>query len=142
MGPGQWWPVAGESALGEGQAIGADCGGHPVALYRIRGALHATDSLCTHAFVPLEDGLLDGFEIECPVHQARFDVRTGACTRFPARRPLRTFTVRVAAGRIEVWIPAGTAPAMGAHRAPGFVAARPAADADPPDGAPVRQVPP
>ena len=86
---GAWWRVCDEAALSEGGACGAECGGHLVAVFRTRGELHATDSLCTHAFVPLQDGILDGYEIECPVHQARFDVRDGACTRFPATRPLR-----------------------------------------------------
>lgn len=110
---GEWWVAAPEARLREGGAIGAHCAGHPVAIYRVEGQLYATDSLCTHAFVPLEDGILDGFEIECPIHAARFDVRTGACLRFPARVPLRAFPVRSRDGQIQVWIPAGLEPARG-----------------------------
>lgn len=105
---GQWWPVVDESRLSDGAAFGADCGALRIAVYQVAGALYATDSLCTHAFVPLEDGMLDGYEIECPVHQARFDVRNGECRRFPADKPLRVFQTRREAGVVQVWIPAGT----------------------------------
>ncbi len=120
---GAWWRVCDEAALAEGGACGAECGGHLVAVFRTRGELHATDSLCTHAFVPLQDGILDGYEIECPVHQARFDVRDGACTRFPATRPLRTFRVRKHDRVVEVWIPAGLEPARRRLRPPATAAA-------------------
>jgi naphthalene 1,2-dioxygenase system ferredoxin subunit len=110
---GRWWELASDSALAEAPMLGGRCDGHPIAVFRVGDELHATDGLCSHAFVPLEDGFLDGFEIECPVHQARFDVRTGACTQFPAKRPLRTFRVRVHEGRIEVWIPEGLPLAKG-----------------------------
>lgn len=102
---GDWIGVGDATRLAEGSALGARPGGHPIAVFRQGGQLFATDSLCTHAFVPLEDGLLEGFEIECPVHQARFDIRTGACTAFPARFPLRTFPVREKADVLEVRIP-------------------------------------
>lgn len=119
---GRWWPVVEEARLVDGAAVGTEIrasepggeGAAPsaralrVAVFQVAGELHATDSLCTHAFVPLEDGLLDGHEIECPVHQARFDVRSGACLRFPAKRPLRVFEVRRHEGFVQVWIPAGT----------------------------------
>lgn len=116
---GRWWPVGLDAQVRDGAAFGAHCDGHPIAVYCVAGALYATDSLCTHALVPLEDGLLDGFEIECPVHQARFDVRTGACTQFPATRPLRAFQVRRHEGQVEVWISEGTVPARGVRRAAG-----------------------
>lgn len=105
---GQWWPVVEAQRLADGAAFGAQCGAVRIAVYQVAGELFATDSLCTHAFVPLEDGLLDGFEIECPVHQARFDVRSGACRRFPAAKPLRVFKVRRNDGQVQVWIPTGT----------------------------------
>ncbi len=108
---GDWVRVAEAVQLAEGGALGARPLGHPVAVFRRGGKLFATDSLCTHAFVPLEDGILDGFEIECPVHQARFDIRNGACMAFPARHPLRTFAVRENAGAIEVRVPRDLAPA-------------------------------
>jgi len=104
---GEWHAAGASAALAEGGVLGASAGAHRVAIYRREGRLHATDGLCTHAWVPLEDGLLDGFEIECPVHQARFDIRSGACTAFPAQHPLRTFPVREAEGRIEVFVARG-----------------------------------
>lgn len=113
---GEWIHAADAAQLPEGGALGVRAGGHPIAVFRQGGRLFATDSLCTHAFVPLEDGVLDAFEIECPVHQARFDIRTGACTAFPARHPLRTFRVREDGASIEVFIPLGLAPALRVRR--------------------------
>lgn len=119
QGDGQWLPAFDAAALPEGGARGARLGPHRIAVFRREGGLYATDSLCTHAWVPLEDGLLDGFEIECPVHQARFDIRNGECRAFPAERPLRTFPAREHDGRVEVWIPATLEVARAAVRRPG-----------------------
>jgi nitrite reductase/ring-hydroxylating ferredoxin subunit len=102
---GQWHAAPCAETLANGGALGVRINGHRIAIFRVDGALYATDSLCTHAFVPLEEGLLLGHEIECPVHQARFDIRTGACTAFPARRPLRVFPVRHSGDSVEVWVP-------------------------------------
>lgn len=113
---GKWWIIGDAAALADGGLRGVRCGEHPIVVYRVAGALHATDRLCTHAFVPLDDGILEGFEVECPVHQARFDVRTGACVRFPASTPLRTFDVRERDGVIEVWVADDLTPARNGRR--------------------------
>ena len=111
---GQWRRAGATGALPEGGILGAVLDGHRIAIYRRDGQLHATDGLCTHAWVPLEDGLLDGYEIECPVHQARVDIRTGACTAFPAQHPLRTFPARERDGVVEVFVASGLAKARAA----------------------------
>jgi naphthalene 1,2-dioxygenase system ferredoxin subunit len=58
--------------------------GCKVALYRCGEEYFATSDVCTHAYALLSDGWLDGYEIECPLHGARFDVRTGAALTSPA----------------------------------------------------------
>ena len=72
------------------------------------------DGLCTHGNTSLSDGYLDGCLIECPKHNARFDVRTGEAVRRPAVKPLGTYPVRVQGGHLVVTLPppegqAGTA---------------------------------
>lgn len=118
-GSGEWLPAFDAASLPEGGARGTRAGAHRIAVFRRDGRLYATDSLCTHAWVPLEDGVLDGFEIECPVHQARFDIRNGECRAFPAERPLRTYAVRERDGMVELWIPAGLDVARATVRRPG-----------------------
>ena len=78
----------------------------PVAVYRVDGSFYATADTCTHEEWSLgEDGELEGHEVVCCLHMARFDVRTGAATALPATVALETFPVRVEGG--EVWIAMG-----------------------------------
>jgi naphthalene 1,2-dioxygenase ferredoxin component len=65
------------------------------AVYRVGSEVFATASLCTHGNARLCDGFLDGYEIECPLHQGRFDIRTGAILCEPLNEPLKTFEVKV-----------------------------------------------
>ena len=69
-----------------------------VAVCNVDGTFWAIEDVCTHDDGPLGEGTLNGGEVECPRHGARFDVRTGAATRMPAIVPVRTFPVRVEDG--------------------------------------------
>jgi 3-phenylpropionate/trans-cinnamate dioxygenase ferredoxin component len=62
--------------------------GRAIALFNVDGVYHAIDDLCTHDGGPLADGELSGFEIQCPRHGARFDVRTGRALCMPAIEPV------------------------------------------------------
>jgi naphthalene 1,2-dioxygenase system ferredoxin subunit len=98
----EWIPVLNEDALGEGEVVGVEAHGEEIALYCVQGELHATSDLCTHGFARMSEGFLEGCEIECPIHQGRFDVRTGEPTCGPVTEPLRRHAVRREDGRI--WI--------------------------------------
>lgn len=74
----------------------------PVAVFHVDGAYHALEDVCTHDGGPLAEGVLEGCEIECPRHGARFDVRTGAVLSAPAFTPVPTFEVRVVNDEIQV----------------------------------------
>ena len=95
-----WTDVAAETDLFDGAAIAVLAGDRDIALYLLDGLAYATDNLCTHGHASLCDGFLEGFEIECPFHQGRFDVRTGAATCAPATDALRTWRVKIEAGRV------------------------------------------
>ncbi len=73
-----------------------------VALFRVGEEYFALDDVCTHDGGPLADGVVEGEEIECPRHGARFSVRTGAALCLPAMAPVTTYPVRVADGEIQV----------------------------------------
>ena len=79
-----------------------DIDGRAVALFNVARSLYAIDDVCTHDGGPLAEGELDGCEIECPRHGARFDVRTGAVLCMPAFEPVRTHEVKIADGAIWV----------------------------------------
>ena len=73
-----------------------------IAVCNVDGELYAIDDVCTHDEGSLDQGELEGFEIECPRHGARFDVRTGAVRALPAVVPVDTFKVRVEGDDIEL----------------------------------------
>jgi naphthalene 1,2-dioxygenase system ferredoxin subunit len=95
-----WTDVAAETDLFDGAAIAVALNGRDIALYSLDGAVYATDNLCTHGNARLCEGYLEGFEIECPFHQGRFDIRTGQATCAPAIEPVKTWPVKIEAGRV------------------------------------------
>ena len=97
-----WVRAAAPSDLAEGEVIGVEVAGHSIALYDADGNLFATDNICTHAYARLSDGWLDGEVIECPLHAARFDIRSGKVLDPPATEDLKTYPVRIVDGEIEV----------------------------------------
>ncbi len=74
--------------------------GRDIAIYTVGSEVYATDNLCTHGNARLCDGFLEGHEIECPLHQGRFDVRDGRPTCAPVTEPLRSYPVKVEGGRV------------------------------------------
>lgn len=73
------------------------------AIYRnAQGQYYATDGICTHAKVHLAGGFVMGNIIECPKHNGRFDFTTGQAQGAPACIDLRTYPVKVEAGRILI----------------------------------------
>jgi naphthalene 1,2-dioxygenase ferredoxin component len=97
-----WVRVASRGDLKEGDVLGVEAAGRRIALYDVDGAVFATDNICTHAYAHLSDGWLDGDAIECPLHAARFDVKTGKVLSPPASEDLKTYPVRVVGDTIEV----------------------------------------
>ncbi len=104
-----WTDIAGESDIPEGDVVGRVVDGREVALYRLGDEVFATDATCTHGNASLCGGFVepDG-SIECPLHQGRFDIRTGKALCEPLERDLAVHPVRVEGGR--VWIAIRPAP--------------------------------
>ena len=74
----------------------------PVAVFNADGELFAIDDTCTHQDASLSEGWLEDCMIECPLHAACFDLRTGKPTGPPAKRPVRTYDVLVRDGVVYV----------------------------------------
>ena len=82
-----------------------DHAGRTFAIYRTEEDQYfATDGLCTHEKVHLADGLVMGNIIECPKHNGRFDLRTGAAKGAPVCVNLATHPVKVEGGRVFLQI--------------------------------------
>ena len=79
-------------------------GDHEIALCNVEGTYFATQDLCSHDGGPLGEGELWDYNIECPRHGGRFDVRTGQVTALPPVFPIKTFPVRVEGDDIQVAI--------------------------------------
>jgi len=88
--------------LAVGQVRRVDVGDRTFAVYRLADDAYAlTDGLCTHGQTHLADGVvLDCRTIECPKHNGRFDVRSGAPVRRPVKVPLATYEIAVVGGRL------------------------------------------
>ena len=100
-----WVTVARDGDVAPEQVIVVTVGGRRLALCNVNGRHYAIDDVCTHDGGPLDQGELDGVEIECPRHGARFDVTTGRATCMPAVVPVKTYDVRVAGGEVQVNVP-------------------------------------
>ena len=64
-------------------------------VYRLEDGFYATDGICTHEAVHLEEGLVMDSEIECPMHQGIFDIKSGKAVSPPACDDLKTYPVKV-----------------------------------------------
>jgi nitrite reductase/ring-hydroxylating ferredoxin subunit len=96
--------------LREGTMKRVDIGGRRILLANVAGRLCAVDDTCTHEAASLSTGVLKGELVKCPLHNSRFNVRTGQALEEPAEEDLRTYPVREEGGRILVGVPGRESP--------------------------------
>ena len=104
MSNANWVDVLSTDELPADDVIGVVAAGRDIALYTVGDAVYATDNICTHGQARLCDGFLDGHEIECPLHQGKFDVRDGRPTCVPVTEALRSYPVRIDGQRVFLQI--------------------------------------
>ncbi|MEY3264704.1 MAG: hypothetical protein RL717_2181 [Pseudomonadota bacterium] len=97
-----WVDAAAVDALPDDEVIGVDLDGKSLALYKVEGAVFATDNICTHGHARLCDGFLEGHEIECPLHQGKFDIRDGRALCAPLSEDIKIYPVKIEGNRIFV----------------------------------------
>lgn len=97
-----WVDVLAQDDVLEDDVVGVEASGRDLAIYSVEGEVYATDNLCTHGNARLCDGFLEDHEIECPLHQGRFDVRTGKALCEPLTQDIRVYPVKIENGR--VWV--------------------------------------
>jgi len=98
----EWVTVAKEGELAPGAFQVVDVNDTQVAVFNLGGQYFAIADVCTHDAGQLTGGTVEGDEIVCPRHGARFSIRTGAALTAPAYEPTDTFPVRVEEGQIQV----------------------------------------
>jgi len=98
-----WIDVGAADDVPDGEVIGRIAAGREIALYRLGDEVLATDARCTHGNASLCGGFVarDG-SIECPLHQGRYDIRSGRALCAPLERDLTVHAVRVEGGRVLV----------------------------------------
>ncbi len=87
--------VANIQDLQEGSLLKVESAGKTVVLSMVNGEVYAIDAVCSHEGGPLEEGTLEGYEVECPWHGSKFDVRTGEVKNPPAETPQSVYEVKV-----------------------------------------------
>ena len=98
---GEWIEACAADDIDEEDVIRFDHAGRTFAIYRTEDDRYfATDGLCTHEQVHLSGGLLMGTIIECPKHNGRFEIRTGAAKGAPVCVDLKTYPVKVEDGKV------------------------------------------
>jgi 3-phenylpropionate/trans-cinnamate dioxygenase ferredoxin component len=97
-----WVDVAPASEFTPGTWRSVDVDGTLVAVFNLDGAFYAIEDVCTHDGGILTGGSIEGDQIICPRHGARFSIKTGAVLGPPAYEDVGTFPVRVEAGRVQV----------------------------------------
>jgi nitrite reductase/ring-hydroxylating ferredoxin subunit len=92
---GDWVRAAAKADVEEGKVLGVKVGGKNIAIYHLPGGVFcATDNICTHEYALLSEGWLENGCIECPLHAAQFDCRTGKALSTPADEDLTVFEIK------------------------------------------------
>jgi 3-phenylpropionate/trans-cinnamate dioxygenase ferredoxin subunit len=97
--------VAAESELPNGERVFVQVDDYSIVVFNIAGQYFAIGDVCSHDNGPVGEGEVEGTDIICPRHGARFDIRTGKVTALPAVVDIPAYPVRVVDGQIEVGLP-------------------------------------
>ncbi|MBB43377.1 MAG: ferredoxin [Rhodospirillaceae bacterium] len=101
----EYHPVAKTSELEDDEVVGVSVGRLDIGIYKMDGELYALDDICTHAYALMSDGYIENGNIECPLHAACFDIKTGKALTAPATIDLRKFPVKIDGDQILVGVP-------------------------------------
>ena len=103
-GDGEWVRVADLGECPPGSLLDIEAGQETIVLANVDGDLYALQNRCSHQDLPLSDGELDGDQLECLYHGARFHVCTGKAMGLPAIKPVETYAVELRGQEIYVQI--------------------------------------
>lgn len=98
-------PIAPVGDVHVGERIFVEIDHLSIVVFNIAGQLFAIADLCSHDNGPVGEGELEEYEIICPRHGARFDVRDGKVLALPAVEDIPAYPVRIQDGMIEIGLP-------------------------------------
>jgi len=90
-----WTHIASTQDVDDDSAIAVTVGDAQLALFKCDGEFFLSDGICTHGHAMLADGYVEDGCVECPLHQARFDLRTGQPQCAPATLPIKVYPLRI-----------------------------------------------
>ncbi len=93
------------SDVPQGRAEVFDVEDRKIAVFRLEGGFYAIDDICTHDGGPLAEGEIEGDEVICPRHGARFAIKTGTALTLPAVTPVESYPVRVEGNELYIGLP-------------------------------------
>jgi 3-phenylpropionate/trans-cinnamate dioxygenase ferredoxin subunit len=100
--------VAEEGEISNGERLLVEIDEFSIVVFNIAGKYFAIADLCSHDNGPLGEGEIETeYEIACPRHGARFDIRSGKVLSPPAAKDIPVYPVRVVDGQVQVGIPGG-----------------------------------
>ncbi len=97
-----WHAVAAVDDVDDDDVVQVKVRAKRIAVYNLGGDFYATSDVCTHEYACLSEGFIIDGNIECPLHQGRFDIRSGKPKGAPVSVPLKTYPVKVEAGQVFV----------------------------------------
>lgn len=100
-----FYEIASVEDLPVGERLYLEIGTDSIVLFNLAGEIYAIADVCSHDDGPLGDGILEGYQIICPRHGARFDIRTGEVLSLPAVVDIPAYPVRVVNGKILLGVP-------------------------------------
>ena len=98
----QWTAVALVADFPAGSCRRMEVDGVAMAIFNVDGRYYAIEDVCSHEAEALSGGKLEGLEIICPRHEARFSLVTGEALSPPAYEPIATFPIQVENGIVQV----------------------------------------
>ena len=99
--------IAPVAELPEGERLFIEAASRSIVIFNLAGKFYAIGDVCSHDNGPVGDGEIEEYEIICPRHGARFDIRTGKATSLPAVVDIPSYPVRVTGDMIEIGLPKG-----------------------------------
>jgi len=99
--------IAHLAELPPGERLFIEAAGRSIVIFNLAGILYAIGDVCSHDNGPVGDGEIEEFEIICPRHGARVEIRTGKATSLPAVVDIPSYPVRVIGDMIEIGLPKG-----------------------------------
>jgi len=101
----EFYEIAATDDLPNGERLFVEIDEAYLVVFNIAGDIYAIDDVCSHDDGPLGDGDLEGLEVVCPRHGARFDVRSGKALTLPAVEDISAYPVQIVNGKIQVGLP-------------------------------------